>query len=80
MDATHGSLNPRFLLTIIGPPRTEGSASIIVGSLGISGRVVVVPVEGDNSISEQRWIVVAHSIMCKGLLVGSVPAGFRRAF
>ena len=47
------------------PTQTEGSASIIAGSLGISGPVVVVPVQGDNSISVQRWIVVPHIIISK---------------
>jgi hypothetical protein len=39
-----------------GPVRTEGSASIIAGSFCISGPVMAVPVQGDNSISVQHAI------------------------
>jgi hypothetical protein len=58
-----------------GPTRTEGSALIIAGSLDISGPVVVVPVQDDNSISVQRWIVVAHIIIRKALRSARVPGG-----
>jgi hypothetical protein len=57
------------------PTRTEGSASIIAGSLGISGPVVVFPLQSDNSISLQRWIVVAHSTICKHSLAHFVGRG-----